>query len=220
MKLLGLTGDIACGKSSVARLLVELGAAHVDADQLVHDLYADRTFATQVVALFAPRFENNLVASVESLIKEDGSVNRVALAQLVFDDPQAMRRLEALVHPAVAALREVHLKILRERDEPPEIVVLEAVKLIESGQWRSCDALWCVVCEREIQLGRLMQARGMDQKAATARLDAQPPFGAKMEQLGGASLTLIHNNGTPEQLRAQVLAAWKRLNDPERGGEA
>ncbi len=220
MKLLGLTGDIACGKSSVARLLVELGAAHVDADQLVHDLYADRTFATEVVALFAPRFENNLVAAVEALIQADGSVNRVALGQLVFGDAAALRQLEALVHPAVAALREVHLKILRERENPPEIVVLEAVKLIESGQWRSCDALWCVVCEREVQLGRLMQARGLDEKAARARLAAQPSFGEKIDKLGGASLTLIHNNGTPKQLSAQVLAAWKRLQDPERGGEA
>ena len=220
MKLLGLTGDIACGKSSVAQVLVELGAAHVDADQLVHDLYADRTFATQVVALFAPRFENNVVAAVQALIKEDGSVNRVALAALVFNDAAALRQLEALVHPAVAALREVHLRILREREEPPEIVVLEAVKLIESGQWRGCDVLWCVVCERQVQLERLMQARGLDEAAARARLDAQPPFRDKMDMLGGASLTLIHNNGTPEQLRAQVLAAWNRLNDPARAGEA
>lgn len=220
MKLLGLTGDIACGKSSVARLLVELVAAHVDADQLVHDLYADHLFATQVVALFTHRFENNVVAAVQALIKEDGSVNRVALGALVFNDPPALRQLEALVHPAVAALREVHLRILRERPNPPQVVVLEAVKLIESGQWRGCDVLWCVTCEGEIQLQRLMSARGLDEAAARARLNAQPGFGEKMAMLEGASLTLIHNNGTPEQLRAQVLAAWNRLRDPERGGEA
>lgn len=220
MKLLGLTGDIACGKSSVARILVELGAAHIDADSLVHDLYADRTFATQVVALFTHRFENNVVSAVQALIQEDGSVNRVALGQLVFNDASALRQLEALVHPAVAALREVHLRLLRERENPPDIVVLEAVKLIESGQWRGCDALWCVVCEREVQLQRLMNARGLDEKAARARLNAQPGFGEKMAMLGATSLTLIHNNGTPEQLRAQVLAAWNRLRDPERGGEA
>jgi dephospho-CoA kinase len=203
MKLLGLTGDIACGKSSVARILVELGAAHVDADSLVHDLYADRTFATQVVALFAHRFENNVVTAVQALVQEDGSINRVALGQLVFGDAAALRQLEALVHPAVAALREVHLK----------------VKLIESGQWRGCDLLWCVVCNPEIQLQRLMQARGLDEDAARARLAAQPRFGEKMGMIAGAPLTLIQNNGTPEQLRAQVEAAWKRLHDPERGGE-
>ena len=219
MKLLGLTGDIACGKSSVAQVLVELGAAHVDADSLVHDLYADRTFATEVVALFAPHFNNNLVAAVEALIGPDGGVNRVALGKIVFGDAAALRRLEALVHPAVAALREVHLRILRERENPPPVVVLEAVKLIESGQWRECDALWCVVCDREIQLQRLMQARGLDEAAARARLDAQPPFRDKMRALGSASLTLIQNNGTPEQLRQQVLAAWNRMLDPARDGQ-
>ena len=92
MKILGLTGDIACGKSTVAKLLVELGAAHVDADSLVHDLYADRAFATQVVALFASHFENNLVAAVEALIKEDGSIDRAVLGQIVFRDAVALRR--------------------------------------------------------------------------------------------------------------------------------
>jgi dephospho-CoA kinase len=211
MKLLGLTGDIASGKSSVARILVEMGAAHIDADSLVHDLYADRTFATQVVALFTDRFENNAVRAVETLVKPDGGIDRVALGQIVFGDAAALRRLEALVHPAVAALREVHLRILRERENPPDVAVMEAVKLIESGQWRGCDALWCVVCDREIQIQRMVSYRGLSEAQARARLDAQPPWAAKMSAVGGAEITLLHNNGTPEQLRAQVEVAWKRL---------
>jgi dephospho-CoA kinase len=211
MKLLGLTGNIACGKSTVARLLQEMGAAHIDADLLVHELYADRDFAAQVSSLLTPRFEKESGMPVPSLLRPDGSVNRAVLGALVFADQGALRILEALVHPEVAARREARLQELRERPEPPPVVVLEAVKLVESGQARGCHEVWCVVCDREVQLERLVKGRGLSAEEAEARLDAQPPFSSKMERLAGNSLALVHNNGTPEQLRAQVEAAWKRL---------
>jgi len=211
MKLLGLTGDIACGKSSVARLLQEKGAAHIDADQLVHELYSDPAFAQTVASLLTPRFEKESGMAVPSLLRPDGSVNRAVLGPLVFADAGALRLLEALVHPEVASRREAKLRELASSASPPPAVVLEAVKLIESGQARGCDEVWCVMCQPEVQRERLMEARGLSSEEAQARVDAQPSFNSKMEMLSGAPLALIHNNGTREQLAAQVDAAWKRL---------
>ena len=211
MKLLGLTGDIACGKSHVAQLLKERGAAHLDADHLVHELYADADFARRVVELFVPHFGGNVVETVQTLLDENGAVNRVALGQLAFGDARAMRRLEALVHPAVAALRVLKLEMLRRAPNPPEFVVLEAVKLIESGQAADCEQVWCVACSPETQLRRLMEARGLDENAARARLASQPDPQARRAAWGNLPLVMISNDGTLAQLEAQVDAAWARL---------
>ena len=211
MKILGLTGDIACGKSTVAQMLAERGAVHLDADHLVHELYADPDFGRRVVALFVDKFGGNIVTAVQNLLDENGAVNRPALGQLVFGDAQALRRLEALVHPAVAALRVLKLEWLRRQDNPPPVVVMEAVKLIESGQARDCDAVWCVACSEETQMRRLMQERGLDEAAARIRLRAQPTLAEKRAAWGALPLVLLHNDGTREQLAAQVEAAWARL---------
>ncbi len=211
MKILGLTGDIACGKSTVAEILVARGAAHIDADNLVHELYDDPDFGQRVVALFVDKFDGNLVVAVQSLLDEKGAVKRPVLGQLVFGDAQALRRLEALVHPAVAALRVLKLEWLRRQDDPPPVVVMEAVKLIESGQARDCDAVWCVACSEETQMRRLTQNRGLSEDAARVRLRAQPTADEKRAAWGALPLVLLHNDGTREQLEAQVAAAWARL---------
>jgi dephospho-CoA kinase len=209
MKLLGLTGNIACGKSTVAALLQEQGAVLIDADLLVRELYATPNFVEQVVALFRDRFAANSPVSVLSLTHADGSINRQALGELVFADPSALRQLEALVHPAVAALREEKLAALRALPEPPPAAVLEAVKLIESGQAQNCDTVWCVVCAPDVQLERLMTRRGLDEAAAKARLANQPDAAAKQALLGSVPLVLIPNNGTLDELRERVLSQWQ-----------
>ena len=211
MKILGLTGDIACGKSSVAQLLNERGAVHLDADYLVRELYDDPDFGQRVVGLFVDKFGGNVVAAVQDLLDERGAVDRSALANLVFGDAPSLRRLEALVHPAVAALRVMKLEWLRRQENPPEVVVMEAVKLIESGQARDCDAVWCVVCSEATQLKRLREDRGLDESAARVRLGAQPTPAEKRAAWGAQPLVLLHNDGTREQLAAQVEVAWTRL---------
>ncbi len=211
MKILGLTGDIACGKSTVAEMLAERGAVHLDADHLVHELYVDPDFGRRVVALFADKFGGNVVMAVQALLDENGGVNRTALGQLVFGDASSLRRLEALVHPAVAALRVLKLEWLRRQEKPPEVVVMEAVKLIESGQARDCDAVWCVVCSSETQMRRLTEDRGLSETEARVRLHAQPTAAEKRAAWGALPLVLLHNDGTREQLAAQVAAAWARL---------
>jgi dephospho-CoA kinase len=148
---------------------------------------------------------------VQSLTHVDGSINRQALGQLVFADAAALYQLEALVHPQVAALRAEKLAQLRNSPQPPPAVVLEAVKLIESGQAQGCDVVWCVVCEPEVQLQRLMLHRGLSESEARARLKNQPDSAAKQERLGTVPLRLIPNNGTLDELRERVAHEWEAV---------
>ncbi len=198
MRILGLTGDIACGKSSVARLLAEKSAAILDADLLVRELYADKSFASRVAALFP--------APVQG---ENGEIDRARLGALVFGDEEKLRRLESLVHPAVAALRSEKLRALEAAGVG--VVAVEAVKLLESGQGASCDEIWCVVCAPEVQLRRLMENRGLSESEARARLQNQPSREAKIALARPTPLWWIENNGTMDELAALVARHWTRF---------
>lgn len=199
MRVLGLTGNIACGKSSVARLLQNRGAAFLDADDLVHELYARPDFASQVAALFVP-----------SVLAEDGTIDRAKLARLVFGERAALEKLERLVHPAVAELRAQKLAEL-EKVAPPAVVI-ETVKLLESGQGKVCDEIWCVVCSPEIQLRRLMENRGLEEATARERLAHQPSEN-KADLAGNTPLIRIENNGSRAELESTVEHEWKRFLD-------
>lgn len=208
--VVGLTGDIASGKSTVAALLTKKGALVLDADVLVQELYADKEFAKQVASLFAVQ-----------VLLADGTVNRAALGQLVFEDATSMARLEALVHPAVASLRDRKVAAYAGQvaADPMPIVVYEAVKLLESGHGRSCEAILCVTSSPGIQLRRLMENRGLAAAEARERLAAQPSREAKEHLAQGVPLFWIPNNGTLEQLEAQVERTWTQLTSiPQKGG--
>lgn len=197
MKILGLTGDIAAGKSTVARLLQARGAAHLDADLGVHELYAQPAFAATVAGQFG------------DVLAKSGGVDRTKLGSVVFSNPAKMAQLEALVHPAVAKLRREQLQKLREQEE--RAVVIEAVKLLESGQGHDCDEIWCVVAWQNVQLGRLMNDRRMARDDAQQRLDAQPSPEAKRALAGRVPLHFLSNNGTLAGLEERVDAQWTRF---------
>lgn len=208
MKILGLTGDIACGKSTVAALLKNFGACVLDADQLVRELYSDPIFAEKVAALFGA-----------GVLDEQSAVNRKALGAIVFSSADALQTLEALVHPAVAELRARKLKSIRSQSQPPPAVIFEAVKLIESGQAPGCDEVWCVTSTLAIQLERLMATRGLSEVEARARLKAQPSREAKRARIEssapGVPLVFIENNASPEKLARDVEQEWQRFVSPE-----
>jgi dephospho-CoA kinase len=196
MLILGLTGDIACGKSTVARMLAERGAAILDSDLLVRELYARSEFAARVQGLFS-----------SPVLTVSGEVDRGLLGQVVFDNPEALSKLESLVHPAVAALR--HEKISALGGAP--VVVNEAVKLLESGQGRLCDEIWCVVCAPEVQLRRLIETRGLSREQAELRLASQPSRERKRDLAGDVPLIWIENNSTLEELAQRIGFEWDRL---------
>lgn len=190
--LLGLTGNIACGKSTVLRQLGELGAYVIDADELIHGILRKDGAAYQpVVSEFG-----------RGILREDGEIDRRALAAIVFSDPKKLRKLEEIEHPIVR--RVIDEKIA---DASKPIVVLDAIKLIESGWADKSDAVWVVTCGRDQQLERLMITRGYSRDEAEARIDAQSPQQTKIARAD----VVIDNSGTLERTREQVLAAWKVL---------
>lgn len=197
MKILGLTGDIAAGKSTVAQLLVKRGAALLDADQGVHELYA------------RPDFAATIAARVGDVLDARGTIDRPKLGALVFANPALLSQLEELVHPAVAGLRREQLQKLRDHGE--HTVVVEAVKLLESGQGGDCDQVWCVVAWQNVQLQRLMNDRRMARDDAQRRLNAQPSPEAKRALAGRVPLHFVSNNGSLADLESRVGALWARF---------
>lgn len=203
--LIGLTGGIACGKSTVLAMLAALGARTIDADRVTHRLQQPGTPVYEaIVAAFGPHI----------LTTPGGVIDRRKLGEIVFNDPQALKRLEAIVHPAVRAeirrfLQDVagagtYATRLRPVERP--IVVIDAIKLIESGWADECDQVWVVTCPVEQQIERLMTTRGMSLAEAQARIAAQPPQESRLSRAD----VVIDNSGTQAQTRAQVEAAWQQ----------
>lgn len=191
---LGLTGNIACGKSTVGKMLLTLGVnRYIDADAVVHDLYLP---GQPLVAQLTQAFGT-------AILDAQGGVDRKALGALVFNDPEKLRRLESLVHPAV---QEALIQQIREIPDD-QVGVLDAIKLIESGYAPLCHGIWIVRCSPEVQLQRLMRDRGMSEEDARVRLAIQPPVEPKLAM----ATEVIDNDGTLEDLQRQVVAAWARF---------
>lgn len=192
--ILGLTGNIASGKTTIGLLLLELGAhTYCDADLVVHELYLPgQPLVAELAAEFGP-----------AILDADGGVNRRVLGEIVFGDHERLRTLERIVHPAVQHELLRRLRAIPER----EICVFDAIKLFESGYAPMCQGVWVVTCPPETQLRRLIKRRGLSQADAEARLSAQPPIEPKLAQ----ATEVIHNDGSFDDLRAQVTAAWGRF---------
>lgn len=190
--ILGVTGNIASGKSTVSSLLADLGATVIDSDLVYRELVSKGQPLLEVVK---DRFGQRIIAA-------DGSLDRAALGAIVFADPAALAELDRLTHPAVIA--EVDARVER---VDGGLVVLDAVKLVESGHADRCDAVLVVVADPEVQTRRLMERNGLTEQDARRRVESQPPLEVKLAR---ADL-VIDNNGTREETREQVVQAWTRL---------
>lgn len=190
--VLGVTGDIACGKSTVMRLLAARGAATIDADAVYHDLIKPRLPLWRAIR---ERFGPGVVA-------DDGTIDRAALGGIVFSDPAALAELDRLTHPAVTD--ELRRQIAA---SPADVVAIDAVKLVEAGFADECDQVWVVVCEPQQQIARLMRRNGLTREEAARRVAAQPPLAPKLDHAG----VVIDNSGDLAATEAQVAVAWARL---------
>ena len=200
--VVGITGNIGTGKSTVAELLAACGVHVVDADQVVHRLYRDPDSA--LVQAVAAEFGKEVLA-------QDGSLDRAALARVVFSDSAALGKLEMMVHPAVVAAVRQEL----DRIPPHTPGAIEAIKLIESDLVLMLDAVWIVIATPELQRDRL-SAKGMPPSEAQRRLDMQPSVedkAALLRQKRGDSclVSTISNAGTLADLESTVHETLRAL---------
>jgi dephospho-CoA kinase len=190
--VIGLTGNIATGKSVVRRMLEHLGAYTVDADALTHRAYAKG----------APGYQRVIDTFGKWLVNKDGEIDRSKLGQLVFSSPEAMAQLESVVHPLVRQAAEILIK----RSIQP-VIVIEAIKLLEGDLRNVCNSIWVTNAPEEVQAERLMRKRGMTREQAMERVHMQSAQSAKV----AVANIVITNTGSYDALWKQVNAAWKEI---------
>ena len=199
MRIIGLTGGIASGKSSVARLLEERGVPVIDADQL----------AREAVLPGSPALERIAAAFGREVIRDDGTLDRKRLGALVFADADKRRQLENIIHPEIRRLGEEQIE--RAAVAGQRVLVYMAPLLIEAGAVDRVDEIWVVTVRPEIQLQRLMARDGIDRAAAQRIIDSQMPLAEKAAH----GRVLIDNSGTPQETRQLLADIWKKemVND-------
>ncbi len=191
MLIVGLTGGIGAGKSAVAARLAAHGALIVDADMVAREVVARGTAGlAAVVAAFGPR-----------ILAGDGSLDRSALGDLVFSDPEARERLNAIVHPLVER-RTAEILAAAPEDA---VVVHDVPLLVENGLAPAYDVVVVVIADRDVRIARLRDTRGMNEEQARARMAAQ----ASDEQRRAVADVVLDNSGTLLELRRQVDVLWR-----------
>jgi len=190
--VIGLTGNIATGKSVVRRMFEHLGAYTIDADALTHRAYAKG----------APGYQPVVDRFGKWLINKEGEIDRSKLGNLVFNDREAMSQLEAIAHPLVRQATEM---LIQRATQP--VVVIEAIKLLDGDLRKICDSIWVTNAPEEIQVERLMRKRGLNRQQALERIQMQTPQSVKV----AVANIVITNTGSYDDLWKQVSAAWKEI---------
>jgi dephospho-CoA kinase len=195
MLVVGLTGGICSGKSTVAAMFGRLGAVVIDADRVAHELQAPGQ----------PVYEAIVAAFGDEILADDGRIDRRRLGAIVFGDPAARARLEAILHPALIA--ECERRIRQAADSGARVCILDAALLIESGRHGRFDAIVLVEASEIIQLERLMARTGISREEAMQRIRAQMPCSEKRRY----AHFHIRNDGSLEETERQVREVWDRL---------
>ncbi len=198
MKVIGLTGGIGSGKSTVSGFLAELGAAIIDADKVGHEALKPNTEAWREV----------VVAFGKGILDSDGSIDRGKLGEIVFGDPQALARLNQIVHPRISALVKAQIEHYRRRGE--KVVVLEAPLLLEAGRPSladEVDEVWVTIAPQATVLKRLEKKHGLSLEQALARIRSQMPPQEKVKQAD----VVIDTDCRLDELEAKIRELWQKL---------
>jgi dephospho-CoA kinase len=191
--VIGLTGNIATGKSTILNYLMEKCAFIIDADKLGH----------RVIEPGGPAYDAVVRTFGKEILREDGTIDRKKLGKIVFTNPLDLGRLEKIVHPKIFDLGKQEIA-----DNESPVIVLEAIKLLEAGLMSTlCDEIWVVTSSLTTQLRRLLESRRMEENEARRMIDLQPPQAAKVNQAD----RVIKNDGSLTELHAQLDAIWEDL---------
>jgi dephospho-CoA kinase len=190
--VIGLTGNIATGKSVVRKMLEHLGAYSIDADALSH----------RAIAKGAPGYQQVIDTFGKWVLGNNGEIDRSKLGHLVFSDPEALKRLETIIHPLVEQAVDLMIRRASQR-----VVAFEAIKLLEGNLAGSCDTIWVTFAPEQVQVTRLMHKRHISEQEALQRIHAQPPQEIKT----AAANVVIQNTDTFEDTWKQVVTAWKLI---------
>ncbi|MBK8020540.1 MAG: dephospho-CoA kinase [Chloroflexi bacterium] len=190
--VIGLTGNIAVGKSYVRQMLQHLGAYPIDADQLSH----------QAIAPGAPGYKQVVDMFGRFVVDPDGRINRARLGAVAFTLPEALAALESIIHPLVR--QGIHALVTRAKQP---VIVVEAIKLLEGDLANAVDSIWVVDASPETQIRRLLEKRNMTADEARKRIGAQPPQAEKLKRAN----VVITNDGSPEDTWRQVQTAYEEV---------
>jgi len=196
MIIIGVTGNIGSGKSTVCRILAKLGVTIIDADELAHETYKPHSQAWQeLINTFG-----------KDILKANEEIDRQKLGQIVFSHPDALAKLNQIVHPR--AYRMAQEKIEDYRRQGAKAIVVEATLLIEAGWTDLVNKVWLVVAPENVAIQRLTQHEGINEAQTLTRLKAQMPAEEKMKYAD----EVIYNDGDIPQLEAKVTELWHKLN--------
>lgn len=190
--VIGLSGNIGTGKSTVRRMLEHLSAYGIDADALAH----------RAIAKGAPGYQKVIDIFGKWVLQNDGEIDRKKLGKIVFSDPQALETLEAIVHPLVDQAIDILIRRARQ-----QVIVIEAIKLIETNLAAKCDEIWIVHASKDIRIQRLIQKRGLSKTDALQRINAQDSQETKL----AAADVVINNSSDFNNTWNQVLTEWERI---------
>ncbi len=195
--VIGITGNIAAGKSTVMRLLADRGATTIDMDLVT------RGALRSTGAGFGPVVER----FGRGILDDTGEIDRARLGRMVFADPANLRDLEQILHPIVGRIGRT---LVAEADT--DVVVIEAIKMLEGGRSRElCDRIWVVASDEALQLARLRETRGMSEQDGLARLANQSSQEWKIQQAD----RVIFNTGSMQDLERQVDQLWRSVVEAE-----
>jgi len=197
VKVIGLTGGIASGKSTISELLKEKGAVIIDADKIAKSVMQPGKEAWREVINFFG----------EKILKDDGDIDRKKLGDIVFHDESLLEVLNKITHPKIK--KEIINQLNYYKDKKVDVVVLDAPLLLEIGLDVMVDEVWLVVVDEETQIKRLLEREpGMTFQQAVERIKAQMPLSEKMKY----THRIIDNNGSIEDTKKQLLNLWREIN--------
>ena len=197
MLIIGLTGNIASGKSIVSQYLKELGAEIIDADIIAREIVEP---GTPALAEIREEFG-------QQVLNQDGTLNRKYLGSIVFADVQALKKLNQITHPRIREVIDSKIKKYTINQSPERLLVIDAALLIEFGIHRMVDMVWVVQVKPDLQLQRVMQRDKLSEVQARHRIDSQMPQSEKIKYAD----KVIYNNSTVEELRSAVKRLWEEF---------